>query len=194
MTRAVHLKLAAHPANPARFHQNVEATLTHGGDGSLQVGYAVRGLNLDLRVPTPHAPAPAGALWKTTCCEIFLGAVGQAAYREFNFSTSGQWAVYEFADTRQPAPQPFDCPAPLLGCERSEDLLILTATLPQRALPDWQDRSETLRIALAVILEANDGRLGYWALAHAPGKPDFHHHAGFLLSLGSAGFRPGHWP
>jgi hypothetical protein len=190
MARSVHVKLAAHPANPARFHQRIDATLTHGADGSLAIGYAVQGLNLDLRVPTPHAPAPADALWKTTCCEVFLGIPGRAGYREFNFSTSGQWAGYDFIDTRQRAPAPCDCPAPRLACERSEDLLILTATLPPAALPP----ATALRIGVAAILAANDGSLGYWALAHPPGQPDFHHHAGFVLSLGAQGFRPTQWP
>lgn len=190
MTRSVHVRLAAHPANPARFHQRIEATLAHGADGSLRIAYAVHGLNLDLRVPTPHAPAPADALWRTTCCEIFLGAVGQSGYREFNFSPSGQWASYDFADTRLRAPAPFACPAPEISFTRSEDLLSLTANLPKHALP----KTDTLRIAIAAILEANDGSLAYWALAHAPGKPDFHHHAGFVLSLGTLGFRPSQWP
>jgi hypothetical protein len=190
MAQSVHVKLAAHHDNPARFHQHIDATLTHTTDGSLQIVYAVHGLNLDLRVPTPHAPAPADALWKTTCCEIFLGSIGQSGYREFNFSPSGQWAAHEFSDTRQHAPQAFDCPAPRIEFERSEDLLKLTATLPKQALP----KAETLRIAVSAILEANDSRLGYWALVHPPGKPDFHHHAGFVLSLGTLGFRPSQWP
>lgn len=190
MTRSVHVRLAGHAANPARFHQHIDATLTHTAAGGLAVAYAIHGLNLDLRVPTPHAPAPADALWRTSCCEIFLGTLDQPGYREFNFSPSGQWAHHDFVDTRQPVPRPCACPAPELRCERGEDLLSLTANLPKAALP----KGETLRIALAVVLEANDGQLGYWALAHAPGKADFHHHAGFVLSLGPAGFRPARWP
>ena len=190
MTRSVHVKLAAHPSNPARFHQRIEATLTHSGDGSLQVVYTVLGLNLDLRVPTPHAPAPHDALWQTTCCELFLGAVGQSSYREFNFSPSGQWACYEFADTRQPAPKPFECPAPKIEFERNEDLLKLVATLPKGALP----KADALRIAISAVLEAEGGHHAWWALAHPPGKPDFHAHAGFVLSLSALGFRPSQWP
>lgn len=190
MAQSVHVKLAGHPDNPARFHQLADATLTHTANGGLQVIYAIHGLNLDLRIPTPHAPAPADALWKTTCCELFLGSVGQAGYREFNFSPSGQWAVYEFSDTRQRTPRAFDGPAPVLAFERSEDRLQLTATLPQHALP----KGDTRRIAVATILEAEGGSLGYWALAHPPGQPDFHHHAGFVLSLGALGFRPAQWP
>ena len=43
MTASVHVTLAAHPANPARFHQHVEATLTRAGDGSLLLDYRIRG-------------------------------------------------------------------------------------------------------------------------------------------------------
>jgi hypothetical protein len=194
MAQSIHVKLAAHHDNLPRFHERIETTLTHGRDGSLQLVYVVHGLNLDLRVPTPHAPAPDNALWKTTCCELFLNPAGQPGYREFNFSPSGQWAAYEFSDTRQLAQKPCDCPTPRIDCERSEDLLKLTVTLPKHALPNWKNEADTLRIAVSAILEAEGGHHAYWALAHPPGKPDFHHHAGFVLSLGSTGFRPTHWP
>lgn len=190
MTRSVHVKLAAHHDNPPRFHQRIDATLAHGSDGGLSITYAVHGLNLDLRVPTPHAPAPHDALWQTTCCELFLGAVGQSAYREFNFSPSGQWACYDFADTRRPAARPFDCPPPQIEFERSEDLFKLVAMLPKAALP----KTDTLRIAVSAVLEAEGGLHAYWALAHPPGKPDFHAHAGFVMVLGTLGFRPSQWP
>ena len=189
MAQSVHVTLVPHAANPPRFHQRIDTTLTHTPEGGLQVVYAVHGLNLDLRVPTPHAPAPDNALWKTTCCELFLNPAGQSGYREFNFSPSGQWATYEFADTRLPAAKDFACPTPQVDCERSEDLLKLTVTLPKHALP----KADTLRIAVSAILEANDSNLAYWALAHPPGKPDFHQHTGFVLSLGPLGFRPTHW-
>ncbi len=190
MAHSVHVKLAGHAGNPVRFHQQVDVTLTDKGHDGLTIVYAIHGLNLDLLVPTPHAPAPADALWRTTCCEVFLGPVGTAGYREFNFSPSGQWAVYDFCDTRLPSTSSHAFPAPTLCCERGEDQLTQTVTLPKAELP----KGDTLRIALAVILEAHGGDHGYWALAHPPGQPDFHHHAGFVLSLGLPGFRPSHWP
>jgi hypothetical protein len=190
MTHSVHAQLAGHGANPARFHEHIDVTLTRIDDGGLHIVYAIHGLNLDLRVPTPHMPAPADALWQTTCCELFLNPAGQRSYREFNFSPSGQWAVYDFSDTRQPAPARPDCAAPTINEYREENLLQLDVTLPKSALP----QGDTLRLALAVVLEANNGTLGYWALAHPPGKPDFHHHAGFVLNIGPLGFRPTRWP
>jgi hypothetical protein len=33
------------------------------------------------------------------------------------------------------------------------------------------------------VLEENDGGKSYWALAHSPAKPDFHHTDCFALEL-----------
>jgi hypothetical protein len=42
---------------------------------------------------------------------------------------------------------------------------------------------EELAIGLAAVIEESSGALSYWALRHAPGKPDFHHPYGFILEL-----------
>ncbi|MND06273.1 hypothetical protein D3C83_275510 [compost metagenome] len=42
---------------------------------------------------------------------------------------------------------------------------------------------ETLLVGLAAVIEAADGALSYWALRHAPAKPDFHHRDAFALAL-----------
>lgn len=187
VTASVHVSLAAHAANPPRFHQRIDANLTRAADGGLALSYRIHGLNLDLHVPTPHNLAPATALWSTTCCELFIGPASQAAYREFNFSPSGQWAAYDFLDYRVRKPDLPTCPAPGIETRRTEDLLQLDILLPKAALP--KSAGDTLRAALSVVLAANDGNLGYWALAHAAGKPDFHR-AGFMLCIGPAGIRP----
>ena len=43
---------------------------------------------------------------------------------------------------------------------------------------DW-----TGRFGLAAVIEETNGRRSYWALAHPPGKPDFHHADGFALEV-----------
>ena len=57
--------------------------------------------------------------------------------------------------------------------QRGEDRLELTATVPAERGP--------LRIGLSVVVEAEN--ISYWALRHAPGKPDFHHPDAFALEL-----------
>ena len=36
-------------------------------------------------------------------------------------------------------------------------------------------RKSSWRLGLAALIEDTSGRKSYWALAHPPGKPDFHH-------------------
>lgn len=184
MAQSIHVKLLAHPANPERFHERIDVGIEMGADGGLRLAYAIHGLNIDLRVPTPHAPAPHEALWQTTCCELFLGPTGQSSYREFNFSPSGQWAAYDFDDIRQRSSRPAALPAPRIDFSRSEDLMTLCVALPRAALPPAQ----ALRIAVSVVLQTNDSNYGYWALMHPGAKPDFHHPAGFVLRHDARGF------
>jgi hypothetical protein len=183
MPRAVHVALAAHAANPPRFRERIDVSLQHAGDGGLVLSYGIRGLNLDLHVPTPHVPAPADALWSTTCCELFVAPAGAAGYREFNFSPSGQWAAYDFSGYRERSATAVLASPPTLTCQRTEDRLQLDVTLPHTALP----HGPTFVLGLAAILQTQEGHLGYWALAHMPGKPDFHRREGFLLRFGPHG-------
>ncbi len=39
------------------------------------------------------------------------------------------------------------------------------------------------QVGLAAVIEDRRGRLSYWALAHPPGEPDFHHRDCFALEL-----------
>lgn len=177
--------LAAHAANPPRFRERIDVSLQQAGDGGLVLSYGIHGLNLDLHVPTPHVPAPADALWSTTCCELFVAPAGAASYREFNFSPSGQWATLDFSDYRQPSATAVSLPPPVINCQRTENHLQLDVALSRQALP----AGESFEIALSIVLQTQDGHLGYWALGHTPGKPDFHRRSGFMLQLDPHGLR-----
>ena len=169
--------LVPHPDNPTDLRQDVTATLTRRPDGGLAVAWTIGGDMAALHLPTPMEPAPADALWRTTCCELFAAA-GDRGYREFNFSPSGQWATYDFAGYRERAPVQTDCPAPTITRRIDETALRLDVELPAAALP-----AGARRFGISAILETRDGRIGYWALAHAPGNPDFHHAIAFALEF-----------
>jgi hypothetical protein len=97
------------------------------------------------------------------------------AYREFNFSPSGEWASCAFGRYRQAMPAPA-MDEPSVSVRRNADALELDATIP---LPD----RARLSIAVSAVVESKQGELSYWALKHPPGKPDFHHPDSFALAL-----------
>jgi hypothetical protein len=165
--------LARHPAAPCAALRGIEVFIVRNADG-LQVAYVLDGDMERLHIPRPVPPRIAERLWQHTCCEIFIAREGLPGYREFNFSPSGEWAAYAFERYREGAPSTGVVPQIVVtgGPHRLE----LAATIPLK------DEGK-LRIGLSAVVEEQSGRLSYWALRHAPGKPDFHHPDAFALEL-----------
>jgi hypothetical protein len=168
-------RLVAHPDFPPTSVKGVEVQWVETGS-ALRLRYRVTG-HEELIVPPFAGRGRADELWRTTCFELYLQPTGEPGYVEFNFSPSQRWAAYDFEDYRsgmrgrELGAEPV---GELAAGERMlvQDVLLDTAALPPRP---WS-------IGLSAILEESGGGLSYWALAHAPGKPDFHHPAGFTLS------------
>jgi len=170
----LHAALQRHPAAPCAPLRSVEVFLERSADGQLQVRYLLDG-DLDrLRIPPRRAPRSAERLWQHTCCEIFVAREAEDAYDEYNFSPSGEWASFAFARYREGGAFPSADPRIRVGREAGR--LELEARVSKRY-------PEKLRIGLAAVIEDADGALSYWALRHAPGKPDFHQAATFALEL-----------
>lgn len=149
--------------------------------GNWRFSYTLTG-DLDrLRLPAAQPPGPADGLWRHTCCEVFVATAGLPAYREFNFSPSGQWAAYAFRATRQPDAGATAFDAPRLFWHRQDETMEFTAELDA----DWLPAGEALDIGLSVVAEDIDGKLAYWALAHPSPQPDFHHRDAFALRVAS---------
>lgn len=177
------LKLLCHPATPAPVVRSIEARASWQSDGSLLVAYCLWGDMARLLVPPPQAPERADFLWEHTCFEAFIGIVGETAYREFNFSPSGQWAAYAFSDYRQRDEGFVLDKAPRLTTQCFSGRLELQAILAREALPSVASGFE---IGLTAVIEASDvvdGCHSYWALRHPLARPDFHHRAAFILTL-----------
>jgi len=168
--------------------------------GALSFQYALRAEMAHVRVP-PAAPADsnipgastraavqggrsgrADGLWNHTCFEAFIGGPGIPGYYEFNFSPSGQWAVYRFDSYRKGMSPAAVSTPPHLTIRRSDVGLELKATIRLHDLKVLQS-VRTLKLALSAVLEDDGGNLSYWALKHAPDKPDFHYPDGFVLEL-----------
>lgn len=152
--------------------------------GAIVVDYVVGGRIDDLCMPVAGPAARADALWRNCCFEAFVRAPTGAAYYEFNFSPSTRWAAYRFDDYRRGRCDA-EVGAPVIAIEPGRDRFALRAALELDRLPDlppdapWQ-------LGLAAVIEDAGGGLSYWALAHPPGKPDFHHPDGFALEVGVA--------
>jgi hypothetical protein len=119
-------------------------------------------------------PAPGTRpLWQHTCCELFVARHGTPAYEELNFSPTGDWAAYAFRDYRQGGAA--EVAHPVIEVRISPGMLELRAAVRVAEGP--------ARLGLSAVIEEVDGRLSYWALRHAPGKPDFHHPHAFAMEL-----------
>lgn len=164
--------LSPHPATPCRALRAIRVSLNRNG-ATLRLDYVLEGDIKNVRVPAPRPPRAADELWKHTCCELFIRHPGASAYSEFNFAPSGEWAAYRFSGYRERREPQHASPA--IAVERSAERLELTARVAVA--------SEKLQIGLSAVIEEESGALSYWALRHAPGKPDFHHPHAFAMEL-----------
>ena len=152
-------------------------------NGEFCLDYRLTGDCRPLVLPTPAAPVDADALWRHSCFELFLADPEAPAYREYNFSPSGQWAAYGFTAYRQ-RQAGFSPVAPLAARWRvTPGELALRLRLPRAAWPLAAASPGVGRLGVSAVLEARSGRLSYWALAHPPGRPDFHQRTTFAQML-----------
>jgi hypothetical protein len=176
------LALKLHPDSLCAAVTGVEVDVTRQQAGSLSLSYIVTGKIADLRLPPVAASARADELWRSTCFEAFIRAAPGAAYYEFNFAPSTQWAVYRFDSYRAGMRVATDIGAPRIEVQSAPERYTLRATLDLSGPP----RDAGWRVGLSAIIEETSGQKSFWALAHPPGKPDFHHADCFALELPQA--------
>jgi hypothetical protein len=158
--------------------------------GGLLLTYCVSGDVSVLNIPPPAPPSATDGLWQHTCFEAFIALAGSQAYREFNFSPSGQWAAYRFSNERvrdAAAEAAQGQVAPKIAIVVGELSLCLQVWLPRNALPAPR-AGEPLQWGLNAVLEDRSGQLSYWALRHPAARPDFHHPSSMALTLSPTDF------
>lgn len=150
----------------------IEAEAQRSGD-RLSLAYRVTGDIAAVRWPAPARAGRADELWRHTCFEAFVAPVQSDAYCEINLSPSGEWSTYRFSSYRigmEPASAEIEPFQPRVNGKT--ELLLATGVdlgrLEALAGRPW-------RLGLAAVIEAADGRVSYWSVAHPAGKPDFHH-------------------
>ena len=177
--------LLLHPDSRCTAVERIEAEITNSPAG-LTVRYLVTGDIRGLQLPLPSSPVRADELWRHTCFELFLRGAGEGAYCEFNFAPSLQWAAYAF-DSYREGMRPLEILRPRIEMRQNERSFELRATLELWKLID-SGKMADWRLGLAAIIEETNGDISYFALTHAPGKPDFHHRDSFVISIQTPAF------
>ena len=169
-------RLIAHPDHPPAAVEGVVAQLTVASDNQLLLRFRIDGHEA-LVIPPFAGLGRADELWRTTCFELYVQGA-DTAYFEFNFSPSRRWAAYSFTDYREGMR---DLPMghePVCEFAEGERFFVMDVRLSAATLPP-----QPWTVGLSAIIEEEGGVKSYWALAHAPGKPDFHHPACVALTI-----------
>jgi hypothetical protein len=170
-----------------------------------------------LKLPPAKAPERTDGLWETTCFELFLlysdggyiefnfSPSGQWAAYRFDSYREGRRPLdvaRPRITTADPAQFAASMAAHLVEIGIEPELarsmvadggpaghgpgsrhFALSAVLQD---PRLAARAPA-RLGLTAVIEEADGTRSFWALAHPPGEPDFHHPDCILLELPSAG-------
>jgi hypothetical protein len=174
--------LTAHPSTSNDDVRSLGVQLRVEDPEILVLQYSLLADMSRVRVPLSGAGGRVDALWKHTCFEAFIAAADAPGYHEFNFSPSRDWAIYRFGAYREGMSSAEIGEPPKISVRRANDGLELRSAVHLGQLADLRD-ARRLRVALAAIIEDDNGRLSYWGLRHPPGKPDFHHSNGFALEV-----------
>jgi hypothetical protein len=180
----MHHVLKRHPDSHGLAAARVEVDVARPRANRLVLSYIVTGTMSDIRMPRVMAAARTDDLWRYTCFEAFVRASPSPAYYEFNFSPSTQWAAYRF-DSHRSGMRVAEVSTPAIEVRSMPDGTTVQASLELDRLPDLS-REASWRLGLSALIEDQGGGMSYWALAHPPGKPDFHHTDGFALVFAPA--------
>ena len=153
--------------------------------GNLVLQYFVIGKINDLRMPPQTPPTRSDELWQHTCFEAFVRVPQAAAYYELNFAPSTQWAAYRFSGYRNGMSIASEIAAPRFEVQSDAKRYKMQASLDLDHLPNLPSNA-AWRLGLSAVIEEASGYKSYWALAHPPGKPDFHHSDCFARELPAA--------
>lgn len=170
--------LQCHPLSEIGFVDGIAVQIDRAEAGRLQIKYTLHGLIDQIHFPEVAKPERTDELWKDTCFELFCSRADDGSYVEFNFAPSRQWAAYAFTGYRE-GMRDLSCAPPHIDCTAGEGIFEMTVTV---ALPESL-RAVDVMAGFSAVVADKDGRTAYWALAHPPGKADFHHKDCFALQL-----------
>ena len=175
-------KLSPHPRTPGLNGLRMSVDVTRRAGMRLHLWYFASGnsgLRLAAASPRPGSPVRRDEIWRNSCCELFIRA--GHGYYELNFAPNGDWAAYHFTGYREGRTMP-ELVSPVVESHRRGDAWHLQARVDLSGR-DGIDPQGPWALALSAVVDAKNGDVSYWSLAHPTDKPDFHHPGSFLLTL-----------
>lgn len=173
--------LLRHPDSAGSAVNRIDVELIRPRPARLEFRYLVLGEIDALRLAPVTAARRRHGLWRHSCFEAFARAAGPA-YVEFNFAPSLEWAAFRFKRYREGMHDLASLEPPHVEIRADSERFELNAALDLIDLPELAEDTPW-RLAITAVIEQADGAKSYWALAHPPGKADFHHPDGFVLEL-----------
>ncbi|HEY6023999.1 MAG TPA: DOMON-like domain-containing protein [Pseudolabrys sp.] len=167
-------QLILHPDSRSAAVTQIEVEIARPRAENLVLSYIVTGNMSGIRMPPATAGGRSDELWRHTCFEAFIRVSKATGYYELNFSPSRQWAAYWFSNYRN-GMRAADEISGLPIETRSEPALYTLQTSLDLGRFSSLPRDGSWRLGLSALIHDTSGRRSYWALAHPPGKPDFHH-------------------
>ncbi|HEX8225446.1 MAG TPA: DOMON-like domain-containing protein [Allosphingosinicella sp.] len=204
---SLRLSLQRHPDTPCGPLTGIEVELARTRPMKLALRYVLLGAAQDVRMKQPDGCAD--PLWMHTCFEAFVRVAGEEEYLEFNLAPTGDWTAWRFRRYREGMEAASGLEVSILGAdqrrrpmERDQRARLKEAGFDtlERFEPSFYslkaevtlDPAMSLvldrpwQLGLSAVIEENNGRISYWALAHPAGKPDFHHPDCFRIELPAA--------
>lgn len=166
--------LKLHPDSRCFAVRYIEVETARPRADNLVLSYIVAGTMSDILMPAVVAATRSDDLWQHTCFEAFVRAAPDAEYYEFNFAPSTQWAAYRFSGYRSGKRVADEIDPPHIEVQSGPQSCTLRASLDLSRLPALV-RTVSWQFGMSAMIEDTSGHKSYWALAHPPGKPDFHH-------------------
>jgi len=174
-------RLHPHPEHGPDSLKSVEVEVSRQGDAVI-LTYAVK--FADSVIFPAFGQERRDNLWQGTCFELFIRPESRG-YVELNLAPLSAWNAYSFADWRM-GRRGFQLDRePQMIDSRLDDR---KERFPNRYELDVLVSADILSLApatasLTAVIEEEGGRISYWALAHPPGTPNFHHADCFVARL-----------
>ncbi|MEP7221106.1 MAG: GIY-YIG nuclease family protein [Novosphingobium sp.] len=168
LVEGLSFSLHPHPDTPCRAIDCFSVSMVFDGPDCLELTFCLQGKIDRIRLPANGSGSRCDDLWQYTCFEMFSRNFRYSAYEELNFSPSTDWAAYDF-DSYRTGMRPTPC---VLAPEIA--VIITPAELRMTAKASLAEGAGPWDVGFSAVIEETDGTKSYWALAHPPGKPDFH--------------------